>query len=210
MILASEETIQNFTEKGFWGHKTIIDLLYEKAAAAGDQEALVDPYNKADLVGTEPSRLTYKAFVDGIDRLALKFLDWGVRRDDIIIVQLPNIMELTLTIFAAARVGAIVSPIPVQWRAHEIRHAVGLTGAVLCVTSHSLLGFDHLDLFRSSLPQDTSLRRYITVGPGGPEGAVNMDDILTAEESAGTKRLEGLQSSANDIFTICWTSGTEA
>ncbi|MCF8037566.1 MAG: acyl--CoA ligase, partial [Desulfobacteraceae bacterium] len=212
MILSSQEAIHDLTKNGYWGNTTVIDLLYEKAAASAEQEALVDPYNKGDLVGTDPKRLTYKELVRGIDQLAVQFLDWGVKRDDVIIVQLPNIMELTLAIFAAARVGAVVSPIPVQWRAHEIRHAVSLTDAVLCVTSHSLMGFDHVELFQSSLPQNTSLRRYVTVGKGSAEGAVNIDDILapSAGENDAARRLDGLQSGANDIFTICWTSGTEA
>jgi acyl-CoA synthetase (AMP-forming)/AMP-acid ligase II len=212
MILTAEETIREFTEKGYWGTQTVLDLLYEKAAANADQEALVDPYNKGDLVGTEPARLTYSDVIRRIDRLALQFLDWGVKRDDIIIVQLPNIMELTLTIFAAARVGAVISPIPVQWRGHEIKHAVELTDAVLCVTSHSFMGVDHIDLFRASLPSDTSVRHYVTVGAGSADGAVNMADILEkkTDEAEAANRLKGLQSGANDILTICWTSGTEA
>ena len=212
MILVSEDNIRAFTEKGYWGEKTVIDLLYAEAAVSSDKEALVDPYNKKDLVGTDPKRLTYGEFIQSIDRLAVKFLDLGVQPDNVIIVQLPNIMELTLTIFAAARVGAIVSPIPVQWRAHEIKHAVQLTDAVLCVTSHSFMGFDHVELFRANLPADTSVRQYITVGSGNAEGAINMADILESELDAAeaAKRLKGLQSGPNDVLTICWTSGTEA
>jgi len=212
MILSSEETIQEFVKNGFWGDQTVLDLLYEKAAANADQEALVDPANKSDLLGIEPRRLSYREVTACIDRLALQFLDWGIQRDDIIIVQLPNIMELVLTLFAAARVGAIVSPVPVQWRAHEIRHAVELTKASLCVTSHSFMGFDHVDLFRSSLPGDTPMTRYVTVGKGDIDGAVNMGDIIEDTSTPGdaAERLQGLQSGANDVFTICWTSGTEA
>lgn len=212
MILSSEDTIQAFVKNGYWGEQTVLGLLYEKAAAKPDQEALVDPYNKKDLLGIEPKRLTYRQLTDYIDRLALQFLDWGIKRDDIIIVQLPNTMELTLTIFAAARAGAVVSPVPVQWRAHEIRHAVQLTGASLCVASSSFMDFNHIELFRSSLPEDTSVSRYIDVGGKCAEGAVNMEEILEKAhgEQGAAERLEGLQTGPNDIFTICWTSGTEA
>ncbi len=58
--------------------------------------------------------MTYGQVVQAIDSLALKFIELGVKQDDVIVVQLPNIVELPITILAAVRAGAIVSPIPVQ------------------------------------------------------------------------------------------------
>ena len=207
MILTPKEQIQEYTAKGWWGTETILDILYQRAKAVPEVEALVDPYNKAELVGLEPARLTYGRLVADVDRLAAKFVDLGVKKDDVILVQLPNIVELTLTIFAAARAGAIVSPVPVQWRAHELRHAAALTGSRLFVTSHNALGFDHVKLARETLAG--SDMRYITVGQGQVAGALNMADIL-AGPAPEPGVLDGLAGGADDVFTLCWTSGTEA
>ncbi len=209
MILASAGQIHEYTEKGWWGTETILDKLYDRAASILDSEALVDPYNKKDLVGLEPIRMTYGQMMQAIDRLALKFLALGIKKDDVIIAQLPNIIELTLTIFAAARAGAIVSPIPVQWRAHEIRHTVKLTEGKIFVSSHNLLGFDHIDLARKTIGESGSVRHYITIGSGEAPGALQMDTILTTD-GGNSAELEERRPGANDVFTLCWTSGTEA
>ena len=207
MILTPESRIKEYTAKGWWGNETIPDLLYARAKEKENDEALVDPYNKEALAGLAPGRMTYGEMIRAIDKLAARFLDLGLKRDDVVIVQLPNIIELTLTIFAAARAGLIVSPIPVQWRSHEISHAASLTNAKAFVTSHNALGFDHLKLAREILAGKMNI--FITVGPDQAPGAVLMSDILGGPEVDPTV-LEGKQSGPNDIFTLCWTSGTEA
>jgi acyl-CoA synthetase (AMP-forming)/AMP-acid ligase II len=209
MILTPEAQIKEYTAKGWWGTETILDILYARAKAVPDAEALVDPYNKQALVGLEPLRMTYGEMAMAIDKLAAKFLELGLKKDDIIIAQLPNIIELTLTIFAAARAGTIISPIPVQWRAHEIKHAAKLTQAKLFVTSHNALGFDHVALAREALADNGAMEHFITVGNGPTPGALQMADILGGPEPDPTT-LDGQQSGANDVFTLCWTSGTEA
>ncbi|MCK9233008.1 MAG: acyl--CoA ligase [Syntrophales bacterium] len=209
MILDSEERIREFTDKGWWGTETIVEKLYTRAVSIPDREALIDPYNKKNLVDLEPTRMTYGQMIQAIDRIALKFIELGIQKDDVIIVQLPNIVELTLTIFAASRAGAIVSPIPVQWRAHEIIHAVDLTGAKIFVSSHNLLGVNHIDLARKSIGENRPLKHYITVSSGKSPGALQMSDILSAD-AGDAAVLTGCQPGANDVFTLCWTSGTEA
>ena len=209
MILAPEEQIREFTAQGYWGDKTLIDMLYERAASVPDSEAFVDPYNKKDLVGLEPARMTYAEVIQAIDKLAAGFIELGVQRDDVILVQLPNIIELTLTMLAAARVGAMISPMPFQWRTHELKHAAGLTEAKVFVAPHNLMGFDHIAMAREALGNSGSLQHYVTVGEGSVEGAIQMADIL-AGPVVDPATLEGRQSGPNDVFTLCWTSGTEA
>ncbi len=209
MILVPEEQIREYTNKGWWGKETIIEMLYGRAASIPEREALVDPYNKKNLVDLEPMRMTYGQMIQAIDKIALKFIELGIQKDDVIIVQLPNIIELTLTIFAASRAGAIVSPIPVQWRAHEIIHAVDLTEARIFVSSQNLLGVDHIEMARKSIGENRSLKHYITVGSGESPGALRMSEILAAE-AGNAAALATRQPGANDVFTLCWTSGTEA
>lgn len=209
MILTPEHLIKEYTENGYWGKETLIDMLYARAESSPDAEAFVDPMNKSDLLGLEPARMTYREIVEAVDKLAAKFIEIGVQRDDVVLVQLPNIIELPLCMFAAARAGAIVSPVPYQWRSHEISHAAKLTGAKVFVASNNLLGFDHIAMARETLRNGGSVTHYINVG-GTPDGeAIQMGDILSGQV-ADSSSLDGKQSGPNDIFTLCWTSGTEA
>ena len=60
MIPVTQELIQEYSSKGYWGDKTILDYVFENAKATPDKEALVDPYNKPALVGGEAKRLTHQ------------------------------------------------------------------------------------------------------------------------------------------------------
>ena len=44
----------------------------------------------------------------------------GVRPDDVVGIQLPNVKELAACYLALARIGAIASPFPIQYRSHEL------------------------------------------------------------------------------------------
>ncbi|MBU3914514.1 AMP-binding protein, partial [bacterium] len=111
MIPVSQKQIQEYTSKGWWGTKTILDVVFENVMATPDAEAIVDPYNRPALVGGEPKRLTYKQLAMYVDRLAIHFEKMGVKRDDVVLVQLPNIVDAVVAYFAAARIGAIPSPL---------------------------------------------------------------------------------------------------
>ena len=62
-----------------------------------------------------------------VDILATSLLNMGIEKDDIVVLQLPNIIELTLCYLALWRIGVIISPVPVQWRAHELDYVLQLT-----------------------------------------------------------------------------------
>jgi hypothetical protein len=87
MILASQGMIQEWTEKGAWGKKTLIDFFKENVKKDPDKECLVDSLNKKDLVGLEPERLTYSQLDRAVDATAESLIAKGIQKDDIIMVQ---------------------------------------------------------------------------------------------------------------------------
>ena len=161
----------------------------------------------------EAVRLTYAELKQASDRLAGGLLEIGLEKDDILMVQLPNVVELVLVYLAAARIGTIVSPLPVQYRRHELRQVMGLTEPRVFVTTSDFGGFDFAKMveeIRSELP---SLERVVCIGEDVPEGVSRLADLMSAERNEEVLReylgSKERQTSANDILTICWTSGTE-
>ena len=116
MILASEKMIRYWTDAGAWGDKTFIDYFKEHVLADPEKICLVDPLNREALVGSKPERLTYRELDKAVDAVAEGLLAKGIKKDDIIMVQLPNIWELAMLYLAIARTGALISPMPMQWR----------------------------------------------------------------------------------------------
>jgi acyl-CoA synthetase (AMP-forming)/AMP-acid ligase II len=198
MILDTPDTIRAYTEAGWWGDDTLDDLFRRNVAAAPDRLAVVDPPNRAELTVGEPRRWTYAELAAHADALAAELVRRGVGRDDVVMVQLPNVVELPLVYLAAARIGAIVTPLPVQYRQHELRHTIGLTDPKAVVTTTSVNGFDHAAMFAEVAPQVP----VITIGE-------ELDAILAAG-AGDAAALPDRAWTANDIFTVCWTSGTEA
>ena len=195
MILDSPERIAAYTAAGWWGTDTIDDLFRRAVAEHPDRVALVDPPNRADLTVGAPTRWTYAELALRVERLAAALAAAGVGRDDVVMVQLPNIVELPLVYLAAGRIGAITSPLPVQYRQHELRHTIGVAEPRVVITATSCLGHDHVATVREVWDGTV-----IALGDG-------LTEILERPASASVQAVEV---TANDIFTVCWTSGTEA
>ncbi len=67
--------------------------------------------------------------------MAAVLLDHGVSASDVVAVQLPNSVELAVTVLAVVRIGAIVTPFPVQFKRYELGQLTPLAAASMFVTS---------------------------------------------------------------------------
>ncbi len=212
MILSSESQIREYTEKGAWGTETLSDLFLRNVRASASALAVVDPPNRADLVFGQPKRLTWAELARLVDNLASTLVKRGIKKDDVILVQLPNVVELVMTYLAAARIGAILTPVPVQYRTHELNQVAALTEPRALITAKNFGGFGLLDMALGARASIPSLSVVVAVGTDLPSGVLSFEEILL---SPGYPReldayLRETTISANDVHTICWTSGTEA
>ena len=199
MILASKEQIKHYGDVGCWGTRTLLDDFRQNALANPGHTALVDPLNKEALMGLAPERVSYAELNRAVDGVASALLAEGIGKDDVVIVQLPNCWELAMLYLAVAKVGAISSPIPMQWRAKELAYVAELTEAKVFITLDSFHGFAHLTMGKEVQKQRPSLKSLFS-----------FSDIRTMLDHGIDSDLAKVPVDANDIFTICWTSGTEA
>lgn len=200
MILAAPEIIKEYTEKGWWGKKTLLDYFKEHARANPDLTALIDPLDREELVGTPPERVTYSELERSVDATATALLEMGIGKDEIVVVQLPNCWELAMLYLAIARAGALIAPLPVQWRERELAYVVSHTGAKAFITVDEFKGFKHLAMGEKVQAKNPDLKYLLTLSQ-----VKEMSRSAINEEA-----LQKVVVDANDIFTLCWTSGTEA
>ncbi|MGJ8536343.1 MAG: class I adenylate-forming enzyme family protein [Parasphingopyxis sp.] len=204
MIAADAEKRRRYREQGWWGDDTLADLFLINAAAYPDRLALVDAPNRADFAFGDPQRLTYAQMLAEVERLAAALLAAGIGKDDVILVQLPNISEFVNLYFAAAMIGAVISPAAVQYRSHELSGMCQIVEPRAFVCGTHFKGGDHLGTAQAVLGDDC---RLMTFGPGAPEGALDLSNA--AGDSAALAAYRAANPvDADDIFTICWTSGT--
>ena len=204
MIVSSEAKRKAYRDAGWWGDLTLADLFFANAEKHPARLALVDAPNRKDFAFGDARRLTYADLKADVERYAGALLAAGVGKDDVIVIQLPNISEFVALYFAAATIGAIVSPVAVQYRTHELSAMFGIVEPKAFVCGTQMKGADHIGTIRPLLGDAITL---FTVGPDAPADAINLDAEPARPEGLATHRAT-TKVDADDVFTICWTSGT--
>lgn len=201
MKRSSSERIQALTSSGLWGDKTLCDYLRLQAAERPNQLAAVDQPNRSEWAVGDAIRLTFKQLDNASDAMALDFIDRGVGYGDRVMIQMPNVVELMVCYYALSKLGAIASPLPVQYSSHEISTLSAVLQARWFV---GLTDFKGQDLANNGLVAVTS-EQIIRVGEELP---LRIEALPQADLQRLTQYRERHPVDANDVFTVCWTSGT--
>lgn len=163
-----EEFVDRYWSAGHWRGYTLDNLLRGWALQYGPRTALVHG----------DTRITYAALNRRADRMAAGFRLRGLRPGMRVVVQLPNVPELVVTVFALMRAGVVPVLCPVSHRAPEVSHLVRVTQAVGYVGPSTRDGFDHTAMAADIAAQEPFLRRVFTLeAPGGasPYGGLTTD-----------------------------------
>jgi len=210
MITSPKSNIEKYTQQGLWGERKLHDLFYANAVRNPDAIALVDAPNKVDLMGYAPLRLSYSELREKIDRMTSAFLQLDIKKDDILLVQMPNIVELVYVYLAASRIGAIVSPVAVQYKQHELTDIINVLLPKVIITVSQLKSENFTVHIINTLKHIDSCQPDILVwGENNDFTDLYQTISLPSNVELIEEYLEITDISANDILTICWTSGTE-
>ncbi len=212
MILSPEDKLHTYTARGWWGTVTLDELLRRIVSAHPDRMAVVDAPNRTAVTDGSPRRLRYAELDALIDAYADRLLDVGVSRDDIVLIQMPNVVETLALLLACGRIGAVASPVAVQYREHELAYIVDKLAPKAVATVARCGETRMADLMVTSLKNTHSKARLLVWGETVPDGALSMNDVAPGDRASArvAAYLEQNRADANDVFTICWTSGTES
>ena len=205
MILTNESRIKDFKNRGWWGEDTLYSLFEEALLQCENQEALIDPENRPIITGDSAKRLTFKEIDEIVERYASIFYEQGLRKDDIVIIQLPNVVELPIIYLALSKLGIICSPIPMQYGAFEITNIISEISPRAFISLKTFNSSPHAEQF-SSIFKNNELKFSM----GEVDDFINLDEHELLSDSVQKQKNHSLENpiSADDIFTICWTSGT--
>lgn len=219
MILVPNNKIEEYTRKGWWGTTTLWDEFRRQLAERPDAESVVDAPNRADFAHGAPLRLTWAQMGEAIDRFSHMLVELGIRRDEVLLMQLPNCVEQFVVYMSCARMGIVITPVPIQYRENELDHILETTDAVGVVTFTHIgkreTGHASADMFAAMMPRHQHLRHILVWGDDVASPYVDIGQrTATSLTAAQQERLAHSEHAAlvtaNDVFTICWTSGTEA
>lgn len=104
---------ERYREQGLWGHPKITTFLDVAAAEFPEKTAMVDPRG-----GT----ITFGTLKTTVDRLASGFRHLGLRKGDVVAVQLPNWIECGIAHLALVRCGMVTLFLAPPQRGHDLRY----------------------------------------------------------------------------------------
>ena len=205
MILTPENRIKIFTENGWWGDDTLYSIFQKACNESPNNEALLDPPNRNQITGDDPKRLNFSEINCIVEKYSSVFFKAGLRKDDIVIIQLPNIVELPILYLALTQLGIIISPIPMQYRNYEIKKIVN------DIKPKGYVGISNFNDEPFSSKFKESFNKKLTLfSIGKIDNFITLDKKNSDENIDEEKEvyLNKINITANDILTICWTSGT--
>ena len=205
MGLHPAERVREYRDKGYWTDDMIDALLRARVSQFGDITAITDPLNREALLDGPFRTLTWPELDEQVSRLAQVLLAEGVGTGDVVGIQLPNTVEIVVAFLAIVRIGAIVAPFPVQYRAWELTHLSNVAQVRAFLTASRIGQRPAAAELAGLRPQIPSLRWVGVFGAGLDE------QMAAADDRAGlAAHLAHFSPDPNDCVTICWTSGTES
>lgn len=151
------------------------------------------------------------ALIDGNDRwswgdlrrlaeaAATRFADLGLRRGDLVGVQLPNSAHLVITILALLRLGAVYHPLNVSYRHGDLSRIFASSRPRAYIHPVRFRGFDYTGLAALLPAGPARIAIDLEAAPGFPcADGVRAQAVLPAENELA----------ADDVFLVGATSGS--
>ena len=194
------QLIAEYTQKGYWESKTLSEWWDLNAIHYPRKEAVVD----------SKTRLTWEEAKRWIDRIALCFLEQGIERDDLVVLQMPNSVELCLTRVACEKAGVRCLPLLSTLREQDMEHILKHSGAKALVIPDESRGYDYIRMVETIRPQLPELKKVFVVGKKVPQWAVSLSEVIQQrlEDKYPEDYLERVRYKPTEVSLINSTTGT--
>jgi len=194
------ELMAEYTEKGYWEPMTLSGLWDRNARDYPQKGAIVD----------SKTRLTWAEAKQWIDRMALGFLEHGINRDELVVLQLVNSVELGLTRVACEKAGILCLPVLRTLRERDMGYILKHTGAAGVVIPDEFRGFNYIQMIEEIRPQLPQLRKTFVVGEEIPEWAVSVPELIRQplEDKYPKDYLDSVRYKPTEVSLINSTTGT--
>ena len=194
-----KDSVARYLAKGYWENRTIAEMVYATALRVPTRTAVVS--GSARLSYAELHRLT--------ERLACRLLGIGVRSQDRVVMQLPNVVEFVPVYLALVRIGAIPVMALRVHRQTEIRHFINASIASAYVIPDQFHDFDYRVMAESLRAECPSLQRVLVLGEPAA-GQISLSRLLAEDMPAATidGALREVRPDPMDVATMLLSGGT--
>jgi cyclohexanecarboxylate-CoA ligase len=206
-----------YRQNGWWRDQTFLDDLRRNARDVPSKPALIT-YRAQ---GAQTRVVDYAELARLTDAFASALLSLGIKRGDVVAVQLPNWWEVAPLGLACARIGARLCMLLTIYRRYELEEILRLTGARLCITVTEWGGVQLANIVAELAGELPELEHVVVAGTaagvGHPAGTLSFADLFLtgrptppgglAQAAAGGEPGAG-ELGPDEPFLILFTSGT--
>jgi len=199
MQTTSPDIISKYVKAGWWGEGTLNSIFASAVKDNPKSLAICDPINRDKMVSGNMLRLSFSELESHVEHVAHCLYVNGLRRNDKIILQMPNVVEIVLVYLAASRLGLIISPVAMEYGHHELKF-IGDTIKPKAYIAFREFKNSEFGAVQGAIFDKSCKRLFFGIGGVFENKNEELTDYLKYKES--------IKVNANDIMTICWTSGT--
>jgi non-ribosomal peptide synthetase component E (peptide arylation enzyme) len=196
----TQETIRNYLQQGVWADVSLSQYWDRNGHRNPAGIAVTD--GERAIAWAEARRWT--------DHVALALIHLGLARDDVVIVQLPNCVDLPLLRVACEKAGTLCLPVPWSWRQSEMGYCLDHTEAGAVVLPWRYRGFDYFAMIQELQNDRPHLRHILVAGKEIPSGALCLNEIASQpwEKKIPFAALEKRRYQATEVSLINATTGS--
>lgn len=165
---------------------------------------------------------TWKELNDEADLIACGMMSLGVKKGDHVAIWATNTPEWILTLFAAAKIGAVLVTVNTNFKIFELEYLLRQSDTKLLVMIGGFKNNDYVATVNELLPElkTTSgeiesehlpfLKRVVFAGKETPEGMLNFEDLKILGGDFPVEIYEENKKTLNthDVVNMQYTSGT--
>ncbi|HEX9776324.1 MAG TPA: AMP-binding protein [Actinomycetota bacterium] len=196
---ARKAIFDDYRARGLWGRRTFNDILEEACLRRWPESRFIVASKE------RPADLSYRELFQRGQNLAGALHGLGLRKGDVLAMEMPNWIEGCVTYLACAALGVIVVPIIHIYKAKEVRFILQQSGAKVFVCPQTTMGIDYLALADDVRPDCPDLLHVLIVGDDAGEHT-RFADV----EAAGTADFPRPEISPDEPHILAYTSGTTA
>jgi non-ribosomal peptide synthetase component E (peptide arylation enzyme) len=200
MTRITPDMVKEYQASGHWGTQSTSDIWDHNALLCPDKEALVD----------SKKRLTFSQIKMLSDRFAYWLLQTGFKRDEVLIMQIPNCVESFIVRLGCEKAGVLCAPTQMNLRYNEVQLACHKLEAVAIAVPWKSDKKNYYDRTKEIQKHEPSIRHILIVGDVVPEGAHSLEEILKQplEKDYPDGYLETTRFPIDEVAVIGLTSGT--
>ena len=172
---------------------------------------------------TREYSLTWKELDELTDKIAKGFMSLGVQKGDKVAIWATNIPEWFLTLYATAKIGAVLVTVNTNYKIFELEYLLSQSDTKVLVCMQGFKDSNYVEIIKELVPEINSenevieseklpfLKQVIFAGNSEiPQGMISFDSLIELGKKVSDKEYLARFNSidCNEVVNMQYTSGT--